>query len=243
VTQPGHPEPPSPTPEPHRALDRTPLTDAHAVFGTRLDLAEVYASRLATDGVQQGLIGPHEIPRLWDRHLINSAILTDLVPVGARVVDVGSGAGLPGLPMAIRRPDLRIDLLEPMLRRVSFLTEVITELGLTESVRAWRGRAEEPDVLRDLGHVDWVVARAVAPLDRLVRWCLPLLAPGGRLLALKGAKAADEVREHRQLMRKLGAGSIDVQVLGSDVVAEPTWVVSVERAIGASSGRRRGGKR
>jgi 16S rRNA (guanine527-N7)-methyltransferase len=145
--------------------------------------------------------------------------------------------------MAIRRPDLRIDLLEPMLRRVSFLTEVITELGLTESVRAWRGRAEEPDVLRELGHVDWVVARAVAPLDRLVRWCLPLLAPGGRLLALKGAKAADEVREHRQLMRKLGAGSIDVQVLGSDVVAEPTWVVSVERGIGASTGRRGGGKR
>jgi 16S rRNA (guanine527-N7)-methyltransferase len=243
VTSPARPDPAPQAPEPDSRPDLTPPASARAVFGERLQLAETYASRLASDGVVQGHVGPREVPRLWDRHLINSAVLTDLVPVGVRVVDVGSGAGLPGLPMAIRRPDLHVDLLDPMLRRISFLTDVINQLGLTDSVQAWRGRAEEADVVSRLGRADWVVARAVAPLDRLVRWCLPLLAPGGHLLALKGATAANEVEEHRAVVQRLGAGSIEVRSVGSEVGAEPTWVVSVQRADDAKHGRRRGGKR
>lgn len=222
--------------------DLAPSDAARAVFGDRVDLAQVYASRLASDGVAQGHIGPREVPRLWDRHLVNSAVLTDLVPVGARVVDVGSGAGLPGVPMAIRRPDLKVTLLEPRLRRTRFLGEVVSELSLTESVRVVRGRAEEPAVLVELGGSDWMVARAVAPLDRLVKWCLPLLAPGGRLLALKGSTASSEVEEHRATIQRLGAGAVEVLSLTAGL-AEPTWAISVQRGTGGRPSRRRGSKR
>jgi 16S rRNA (guanine527-N7)-methyltransferase len=203
---------------------------AEALFGARLTLAERYRDRLAGDGVVRGLIGPREAGRLWDRHLLNSAILTDLVPSGARVVDVGSGAGLPGIPMAIRRPDLRVDLVEPMQRRTQFLTEVVDELGLDGSVRVVRGRAEDPDVVRATGNCDWVVARAVAPLDRLVRWCLPLLSTQGRLLALKGAAAEDEADRSAAAIRGVGARVEAVEQLGADVLGERTWVVIVARA-------------
>jgi 16S rRNA (guanine527-N7)-methyltransferase len=200
---------------------------AAKVFGDRLAVAERYASRLAGDGVTRGLLGPREVERIWDRHLLNSAALCELIPAAARVVDVGSGAGLPGLPMAIRRPDLRIDLVEPMQRRVEFLSEVVTELELGTTVRVLRGRADEPAVAAVAGNADWVVARAVAPLDRLVRWCLPLLAPAGRLLALKGATAADEVTEHRAALRACGAQVLAVEKLGAGVLEGPTWVVVV----------------
>ncbi len=170
---------------------------AVGVFAGRLELAIRFADRLASVGVERGLIGPREVDRLWERHLLNSAVVTELVPDGCRIVDVGSGAGLPGLPMAIRRADLRVDLVEPMLRRTQFLTETVAELDLVDRVRVIRGRAEEPAIRLEAGNADWVVARAVAPLDRLVKWCLPLLAPGGRLLALKGRTAEDEVAEHR----------------------------------------------
>ncbi|MDT4914972.1 MAG: rRNA (guanine527-N7)-methyltransferase [Pseudonocardiales bacterium] len=178
----------------------------------------------------RGLIGPREVPRLWERHLLNSAVVTDLLPVGARVVDVGSGAGLPGVPMAIRRPDLRVDLVEPMLRRTDFLTDVVAELGLADAVRVIRGRAEEMTVREQLGSADWVVARAVAPLDRLVKWCLPLLAPGGRLLALKGVTAADEVAEHGTTIRSMGASALDVQRIGEADPHTATWVIVVQRS-------------
>ncbi len=210
------------------AAPETPAAAA-AVFGERLVLAERYTARLAVDGVVRGLIGPREVPRLWARHVLNSAVLTDLVPAGARVVDIGSGAGLPGIPMAIRRPDLTVDLVEPMLRRTAFLTDVVTELGLAATVRVMRGRAEEAGVIASVGRAEWVVARAVAPLDRLVRWCLPLLAHGGRLLALKGATAGAELAEHRQLIRRLGGIGIAVERVGESLLAEPTWVVVVER--------------
>jgi 16S rRNA (guanine527-N7)-methyltransferase len=210
---------------------------ARAVFGDRLDLAEHYAARLADEGTVRGLIGPREVGRIWERHVLNSAVLTDLVPVGARVVDVGSGAGLPGVPMAIRRPDLAVDLVEPMQRRVDFLTETVDVLGLTGSVRVIRGRAEDAAVLDVAGKSDWVVARAVAPLDRLVRWCLPLLAPGGRLLALKGRTAAEEVSRNRQAMRQCGAGEIDVERIGEAWLGTPTWVVVVQRSAGTTRGR------
>lgn len=203
---------------------------AAAVFVDRLALAERYAAQLANGAVVRGLLGPREVPRLWQRHLLNSAVLTDLVPLGARVVDVGSGAGLPGIPMSIRRPDLTVDLVEPMLRRTVFLTESVGELGLDASVRVVRGRADDIGVISEVGESAWVVARAVAPLDRLVRWCLPLLANGGRLLALKGATAAAEVAEHRQLIGRLGGTDVTVQRVGESMLGEPTWVVVVERA-------------
>lgn len=202
---------------------------AREVFGARLGLAERYAAQLAHEGIVRGLIGPRELPRVWERHVLNCAVLTDLVPVGARVVDVGSGAGLPGLPMAIRRPDLSIDLVEPALRRTDFLTGVIADLGLTAAVRVVRGRADEAAVTAAVGGTEWAVARAVAPLDRLVRWCLPLLAPGGRLLALKGAKAEAELAEHGRLIDRLGASPVGVERVGEHVLGEPTWVVVIER--------------
>jgi 16S rRNA (guanine527-N7)-methyltransferase len=208
-----------------------PPAAARAVFGDRLDLAARYAASLAGDGTVRGLIGPREVGRLWERHLLNSAILCDLVPVGVRVVDVGSGAGLPGLPMAIRRPDLRIDLVEPMQRRVDFLTAVVRRLALDAAVCVIRGRAEDRAVLERVGPTDWAVARAVAPLDRLVRWCLPLLSPTGTLLALKGASAAEEVAEHRATLRRLGARTVEVRRLGESLLDAPTWVVVVSRGV------------
>ena len=205
----------------------SPPAAAGSVFGDRLALARRYAARLADDGVARGLLGPREAARIWDRHLLNCAVLTDLLPPGARVVDIGSGAGLPGLPMAIRRPDLRVKLVEPMLRRCAFLTETVEELRLAGQVDVLRGRADDASVRAALGGSDWLTARAVAPLDRLVEWCLPLLARGGTLLALKGTRAAAEVAEHRAALRRLGAADVRVRQVGVDVLAEPTWVVTV----------------
>jgi 16S rRNA (guanine527-N7)-methyltransferase len=204
-----------------------PPAAAIAVFGDRLPLAVEYVRRLSTDGVQRGLIGPREVPRLWDRHLLNCAVLTDLLPESARIVDVGSGAGLPGIVLALRRPDLEVVLVEPMQRRVDFLDEVVAALGLAAKVRVVRGRADDREVRRNVPAADWVTARAVAPLDRLVKWCLPLVGPGGRLLALKGARATDEVAEHREALRRAGATVLEIRTLGKDLLAEPTWVVVV----------------
>jgi 16S rRNA (guanine527-N7)-methyltransferase len=162
------------------------------VFGPAVDAAIEYARLLATEGTVRGLIGPREVPRLWDRHLLNSAAIASLVPAGARVVDVGSGAGLPGIPLALARPDLTVTLLEPLARRVAFLTECVDRLGL-ERVTVVRGRVEEGPIRRELGGVDVVTARAVASLDRLAGWCLPLLRAGGLLLAMKGSTAAEEL--------------------------------------------------
>lgn len=208
------------------------------LFGDRSDLAVAYAELLSGDGVAHGHIGPREAGRLWDRHLVNSAVLTELIAPDARVVDVGSGAGLPGVPMAIRRSDLQVDLVEPMLRRTTFLERVCTELSLDEQVRVVRGRAE--DVVGIVGGTDWVVARAVAPLDRLVRWCLPLLSPGGCLLALKGASAADEVDEHTPAILRAGASRVEVTELPGVAGGESTWVVTVERGRTVKSARARG---
>jgi len=163
-----------------------PPEAAREIFGSRLELVTRYGERLASDGVIRGVIGPREVPRLWERHLLNCAVLTDLVPTGARVVDVGSGAGLPGVAMACRRGDLRIDLVESLARRAAFLTEVVTGLGLDESVRVIHGRAEDRAVRSVVGDAKWVTARAVASLDRLVTWCVPLLRPGGNIAGDEG---------------------------------------------------------
>ena len=200
---------------------------AAVVFGERLPLAQRYAERLAGDGVTRGLIGPREVPRLWERHLLNCAVVADLLPMGARVVDVGSGAGLPGLPLAIRRPDLLVTLVEPLLRRTVFLNEVVDELGLTQSVRVLRGRAQ--DVVGEVGPASWVVSRAVAPLPRLVTWCAPLLAADGVLLALKGTRAGEELTQARPALRAAGLTDASVQLSGAEVLRDPTYVVVARR--------------
>jgi len=210
------------------------------LFGDRLPVAQRYAELLATAGVERGLIGPREAPRLWERHLLNCAVLGELLPNGASVIDVGSGAGLPGVVLGIARPDLRITLLEPLARRVTFLEEVVGELGLS-GVAVVRGRAEE-----SVGRLsaDVVTARAVAPLDRLAGWCLPLAAEGGRMLAMKGSTAAAEIAEHAPAIRRAGGGAARIVECGKGAVDPPTIVVEVP-LVGAPArgGSRQKGKR
>lgn len=161
-----------------------PVPEAAAeVFGERLARAVEYVAALATIGVERGLIGPRETGRLWGRHILNSAVLGELLEAGERVIDVGSGAGLPGIPLGIARPDVGIVLVEPMLRRTEFLREMIEQLGLT-NVSVVRGRAEEPAVIAEVGGADAVTSRAVAALDKIARWSLPLTRIGGRMLAI-----------------------------------------------------------
>jgi 16S rRNA (guanine527-N7)-methyltransferase len=205
---------------------------ASRVFGDRLALAQRYAEILAGAGVERGLIGPREAPRLWDRHLLNCGVLGEVLPPGVRVLDVGSGAGLPGIVLAVARPDLEVTLLEPLARRSVFLTEVVEDLGLTQ-VSVVRGRAE--DYARRW-QFPVVTARAVAPLDRLVRWCLPLVEPGGRLLAVKGSSAEEELSEHRSAITKLGGRDVTVDRYGSGLLDQPTTVVTVVRGNPGSSG-------
>ena len=206
--------------------------NAQDAFGARLGLAERYAALLTGPGIERGVIGPREAERIWQRHLLNSAALADLLPAGGRVVDVGSGAGLPGVPIAIRAPELTVDLVEPLQRRAEFLSEVAAELGLGSQLRVVRGRAEDAAVRKLVGSANWVVARAVAPLDRLVRWCLPLLAPGGRLLALKGQSADSEVAQHRAALRGMGVTDLRVEELNAEWLDTATWVVVAQRGMG-----------
>ncbi|MFN0282661.1 MAG: 16S rRNA (guanine(527)-N(7))-methyltransferase RsmG [Kineosporiaceae bacterium] len=212
-----------------------------ALFGDRLPLAERFAEHLATSAVLRGLIGPREVPRLWDRHLLNCAAVAELLAPGVRCVDVGSGAGLPGAVLAISRPDVEVILVEPLQRRVAWLEEVVADLGLG-NVTVVRARAEE--LHRDGPAFDIAVARAVAPLDRLVGWCLPLVVPGGRLLALKGRSAGAELEASVGVLRGLGARSWEVVECGAEVLAEPTTVVVVEaggdRSAGGATRRSRG---
>lgn len=210
---------------------------AAALFGDRLDLAIRFHDLLADQGVLRGLIGPREVPRLWDRHLLNCAVLTELVGPGERVIDVGSGAGLPGLVLAIARPDLDVVLVEPMRRRVTWLEYASAELGLT-GVRVVHARAE---ACWDTLTAPVVTARAVAPLRDLATWCLPLLTPGGRLLAMKGSSAADELARDQDALDALGVASADVVELGAGLVTEPTWVVRARLPVEAVAIRARTG--
>jgi 16S rRNA (guanine527-N7)-methyltransferase len=191
--------------------------------------ASRYAELLTSAGVERGLLGPREASRVWERHLLNCAVVGELLPRAARVVDVGSGAGLPGIPLACARPDLRIDLVEPLARRVTFLEEAVAALALAPRVSVVRGRAEERAVVRRVAPVAWVTARAVAPLDRLAAWCLPLLQPGGRLLALKGRRAAQELNEHRDVIGRLGGVDQHVVLCGVGLLASPSTVVVIRR--------------
>jgi 16S rRNA (guanine527-N7)-methyltransferase len=195
------------------------------VFGSRLPLAQRYAALLAGPGTVRGLIGPREVPRLWDRHLLNCALVTDEVPEGVSACDIGSGAGLPGLVMAIRRPDLSVTLVEPLLRRTTFLGEVVESLGL-DNVEVVRARAE---ALHGKREFDVVTSRAVAPLDRLLAWSMPLVRPGGLLLAMKGSSAQEELDATRAELARLGGTGPEVIHIESDCVSLPTTVVRVER--------------
>ena len=193
------------------------VADAPSGGGPLASYVEILASR----GIDWGLIGPGEADRLWDRHVLNSLAIEGFVPTGASVLDVGSGAGLPGVPLALVRTDVTVTLLEPLLRRWRFLCGVVEELGLGDRVVAERGRAEDWT-----GSYDVVTCRAVAPLKTLVRWCGPLVAEGGRLIALKGQSALDEVTDARADLRGRGwsAGIREVVPPGG---TEPTWVVEV----------------
>jgi len=197
---------------------------AQEIFGERFPAAVRYTELLATAGVQRGLIGPREVPRLWDRHVLNCAVLAELLPPNASLCDVGSGAGLPGIPVAMARPDVSVTLLEPLLRRTTFLEEVVRELGL-DNVTVLRGRAEE--MVGKLS-VDIVTARAVAPMDRLAGWGLPLLRPYGQMLALKGDTAEQELADSRSALTKLGAVKWSVISVGEGTLETSTRVVRVE---------------
>jgi 16S rRNA (guanine527-N7)-methyltransferase len=209
------------------------------LFGDRLPVAERFVELLTEHGVTRGLIGPREVDRLWDRHVLNSAVIAELVPESARVVDVGSGAGLPGVPLAIARPDLRLTLLEPMARRVAWLTEVVERLEL--DVRVVRGRAEEPDTRRMVGGADVVTARAVAPLGKLAGWCLPLVVPEGTVLALKGESANEELARDADQVRRAGGIDQSVVTCGAGLLPVPTTVVRMRRS--ATAGLRDGRQR
>jgi 16S rRNA (guanine527-N7)-methyltransferase len=202
---------------------------ADAVFGPRLGAAARYAGILVTAGVERGLVGPHEADRVWDRHILNSAAVAELIDENARIADVGSGAGLPGIPLAIARPDLTVVLIEPLLRRSTFLAEVIEELGLA-SVTVVRGRAEDPRVSCEHRDFDAVTSRAVAALDKLTRWSLPLLRPDGLMVALKGERAEAELEEHRRVMTSLGVVDARVMKCGVNYLTPPATAVVGRRA-------------
>jgi 16S rRNA (guanine527-N7)-methyltransferase len=216
--------------------------EAAGVFGESIGQACRYAELLATDGVTRGLIGPRETDRLWDRHLLNCAMVAELLPERGELVDIGSGAGLPGIVLAMIRPSLRVILLEPLLRRSVFLEECVAELGLSNATVV-RARAEE----KAAAHInaDVATARAVAPLDRLTEWAARLLRPGGQLLAIKGQSAAEEIAAARPVLSRLGVKSAEVMQAGNGRVIAATTVVRVvmgghgrEERAGAQRSRR-----
>lgn len=199
------------------------LLVAKETFGDALDVAREYARLLATDGVTRGLIGPRETERVWERHLLNCAFAAEFLPERGEVVDIGSGAGLPGLVFAMLRPALRVVLVESMLRRCVFLNECVGHLGM-ENIRVVRGRAED---LAGKMHADVATARAVAPLDKLAGWAAGLLRPGGELLAIKGQSAEAELVAAEPALRRLHARSTGVLHAGHDRVVSTTTVVRV----------------
>ena len=197
------------------------MTAAEDVFGDHYELASRYVDILGTRGIEWGLIGPREQDRLWDRHVLNSVALDGLLAQGSTVVDVGSGAGLPGIPLAILRPDLQVTLVEPLLRRATFLTQAVDELDLQDRVVVTRARAEE-----HREQYEAVVSRALAPLERLIAWCEPLRSPGGSILALKGRSAAEELAAAGTVLTRRRLTG-EVLTVRAHPDSEPTTVVRV----------------
>ncbi len=196
---------------------------AAAIFGERIEVARRYAEWLCGAGVERGLIGPREAQRVWARHILNCAVVAPLLPVDAVVVDVGSGAGLPGIPLALARPDCTVTLVEPLERRAAFLVEVVDALALS-NCRVLRGRADE--AIAECGNADVVTSRAVAPLAKLVAWSVPLARRGGLVLALKGSSAAAEIDRDRAAVNRLGLVDLSVVTIGEEFVHPPTIVIS-----------------
>jgi 16S rRNA (guanine527-N7)-methyltransferase len=201
----------------------TELKAAEAIFGERLDLAKRYVEHLATSGTERGLIGPREVPRLWSRHVLNCAVIEREISQGSHVADVGSGAGLPGLCLAIARPDLELTLIEPLERRVIWLQEVVDDLGL-QNVTVMRTRAE---LAVGMVNADVVTARAVSALSNLAGLTIPLLAGDGEVVAIKGRSAGEEIDKAAKVIRKLGGVQTSVVVVGEDLLEEPTTVVRI----------------
>jgi 16S rRNA (guanine527-N7)-methyltransferase len=196
---------------------------AEKIFGDRLGLAERYVEHLATSGTERGLIGPREIPRLWGRHVLNCAVIESEIAQGSHVADVGSGAGLPGLCLAIARPDLELTLIEPLERRVIWLQEVVDDLGLS-NVTVMRTRAE---LAVGMVTADVVTARAVSALSNLAGLTIPLLGGEGEVVAIKGRSAAEEIEKAAKTIRKLGGVETSVVTVGQDLLEEPTTVVRI----------------
>ncbi|HCG2962345.1 TPA: 16S rRNA (guanine(527)-N(7))-methyltransferase RsmG [Corynebacterium striatum] len=195
--------------------------DPSEVFGSRLHLAQAYHDSLATDGSIRGFMGPREVPRLWDRHILNCAVIGEVMPEGTRVIDVGSGAGLPGIPLAIARPDLDITLIEPLLKRSNYLSEVKEMLGL-DNVTVIRGRAEEGPVKKAVKGADIVTSRAVAPLGKLAKWSLPLVKIGGEMIALKGSSVHEELERDAADIKRAGGGKAEVTTIkGTTIIRVP----------------------
>ena len=192
---------------------------AALIFGENIDRARRYFELLVRDGDLLGLLGPREMPKLWTRHILNSAVVAELVSPGASVADVGSGAGLPGIPMALAQPQAKFTLIEPMERRSDWLKSTIAELQL-ENVRVLRARAEEVTEVFDV-----VTARAVSALPNLLKMCVPLTKHGGEVIALKGSKAADEIADSKRLQKKLAIESFEIVRVGGELLADPTLVV------------------
>lgn len=199
------------------------LVAADQIFGDRLSLAERYVEHLASSGIERGLIGPREVSRLWERHVLNCAVIEELIDFNTKVADVGSGAGLPGLCLAIARPDLQLTLIEPLERRVIWLREVVEDLDL-DNVEIIRSRAEQ--VIGQVD-VDYVTARAVSALVGLLDITLPLLHGTGQLIALKGRTAADELKKASKKLSKFGARETEILIVGENLLEEPTTVVRI----------------
>ncbi len=207
-------------------IDYTPEVEpkeAQEVFGSHIAQARQYFDLLVRDGDLLGLIGPRELPKLWSRHILNSAVVAELVENGQTVADVGSGAGFPGIPMAIMKPHTKFVLIEPMERRANWLSEVVVPtLGL-ENVKVLRGRAEEAP----LRNYDVTTARAVSALPKLLRMLAPLTVAGGQVLAMKGSKAQEEIEDSKSLAKKLKLDSFEIITVGENLLIDPTTVVRV----------------
>lgn len=207
------PSPSSPTPD-----------VAAEIFGDRLPLAEAYHDSLATVAAQRGFIGPKEVGRLWSRHVLNCAVIAEAFDEGLSVADIGSGAGLPGIPLAIARPDLEVTLIEPLLKRSTYLREVVDELGL-DNVTVVRGRAEE----QGASLFDVVTSRAVAPLGKLAGWSLPLVKVGGAMVAMKGESVAEELERDAREIKRAKGGQAEIFTVGASVLEEPTTLIRIRR--------------
>lgn len=198
---------------------------AARIFGDRLPLAQAYHDSLATTAAERGFIGPKEVSRLWSRHVLNCAVIAEAFDEGLSVADIGSGAGLPGIPLAIARPDLQITLIEPLLKRSTYLGEITEELGL-DNVTVVRGRAEEQKKTL----FDVITSRAVAPLGKLASWSLPLVRPGGSMTAMKGASVAEELERDAKVIAKAGGTDAEILTVGEGLLEQPATLIRIVRA-------------